>query len=69
MKPALQDTSPGFHAPHHIFYVLSDLIGGLQTKEVEVSQQVVVEGKELEIQLGQSQTACDDKQMNTKWIR
>lgn len=65
----IRDISPWFHAPHHIFYVLSDLIGGLQTKEVEVSQQVVVEGKELEIQLGQSQTACDDEQMNTKGDR
>lgn len=62
----IRDISPWFHAPHHIFYVLSDLIGGLQTKEVEVSQQVVVEGKELEIQLGQSQTAWEDKPMNAQ---
>lgn len=62
----IRDISPWFHAPHHIFDVLSDLVGGLQTKEVEVSQQVVVEGKELEIQLGQSQTAWEDKRMNTQ---
>lgn len=65
----IRDISPWFHAPHHVFDVLPDLIGGLQTKEVEVSQQVVVEGKELEIELGQSKTACDDKQMNTQGDR
>lgn len=49
--------SPWLHAPHHVFYVLSDLIGGLQTEEVKIPQQVVVEGQELQIQLGQCQAA------------
>lgn len=48
----IQDILPWLHTPHHIFNVLSDLIGGLQTEEVKVPQQVVVEGQELEIQLG-----------------
>lgn len=56
-----RDILPWFHAPHHVFYVLSDLIGGLQAKEVEVSQQVVVEGQELKVQLGQSQAAWEDQ--------
>lgn len=59
-----RDILPWFHAPHHVFYVLSNLIGGLQAKEVEVSQQVVVEGQELEVQLGQSQAAWEDKPVN-----
>jgi len=47
----LRDISPWFHTAHHILDVLSDLIGGLETKEVEVPQQVVVKSQELEIQL------------------
>lgn len=54
---------PWFHTPHHIFYVLSDLIGGLQTEEVKVPQQVVMEGEELEIQFGQCQAAWEEKQI------
>lgn len=46
-----EDISPWFHSPHHILNVLSDLISGLQTKEVEVPQKVVVKRQELEIQL------------------
>jgi len=46
-----EDFSPWFHSPNHILYVLSDLVSGLQTKEVKVPQQVVVEGQELEIEL------------------
>ena len=49
---------PWLHARHHVLDVLSDLVGGLQAEEVEVPQQIVVEGQELEIQLGQSETTC-----------
>ena len=49
---------PWLHARHDVLNVLSDLVGGLQAEEVEVSQQVVVEGQELEVQLGQRQTPC-----------
>lgn len=62
----LRDFLPWFHAPHHVFDVLSDLIGGLQAKEVEVSQQVVMEGQELEVQLGQSQAAWEDQPVNVR---
>lgn len=41
---------PWFHAEHNIFYVLSDLVGGLQAKQVKIPQQVIVEGQKLEIQ-------------------
>ena len=36
--------------------VLSDLVGGFQTKQVEVAQQVVRHCEELEVQFGQRQT-------------
>lgn len=48
--------SPWFHAEHNVFDVLSDLVGGLQAEQVEVPQQVIVEGQKLEIQLCQCQT-------------
>lgn len=52
----IEEASPWFHTPHHVLDVLPDFIGGLETKQVEVSQQIVVEGEELQVQLGQSQT-------------
>lgn len=42
-------------ARQHVSNVLPDLVGGLQAEEVEVAQQVVGGGQELQVELGQGQ--------------
>lgn len=54
--------SPWFHAEHDVFDVLSDLVGGLQAEQVEVPQQVIVEGQKLEVQLCQCETAWENRE-------
>ncbi|TNN39073.1 hypothetical protein EYF80_050765 [Liparis tanakae] len=61
-----RDVSPRLHPAHHVLDVLSDLIGGLQTKEVEVPQQVVVKGQELEIQLRKAATDTLETQIPSR---
>mmetsp|Transcript_144 Transcript_144/g.310 ORF Transcript_144/g.310 Transcript_144/m.310 type:complete len:1317 (+) Transcript_144:450-4400(+) len=45
----------GLHAGDRILEVPADLVGGLQAEEVEVPEEVVVDGQELEVQLRQRQ--------------
>ena len=46
----------------HGFQILANLVVGLEPEEVEAPQEVVVQGQELQVQLGQRQTvlACKE---------
>ena len=57
----LQSSPVGSHSANDIRDVLPDLIGGLQPEQVEVAQQVVMEGQELQVQLWQCQAGLPCK--------
>ena len=61
----------GAHAAQHVRDVLPDLVRGLQPEQVEVAQQVVVDGQELQVQLGQRQAglACAGGQGSGSGVR
>mmetsp|Transcript_44005 Transcript_44005/g.113764 ORF Transcript_44005/g.113764 Transcript_44005/m.113764 type:complete len:375 (+) Transcript_44005:2759-3883(+) len=45
----------GLHARDLVLQILADLVGGLQAEEVEVPQQIVVDGQELQVELRQGE--------------
>lgn len=57
------DPPEGPNSAYHIRDVFSDLVGSLQAEQVEVAQQVVMEGEELQVQLWERQAvlACTHK--------